>query len=365
MKKISIALFSTSSVHAPHYINSLPLDSRYNWVASSVAKEDRGIPDLKNIPNYVKIYEREEDLLNAHPDLDAVILCGSNNLTFNQFKLCAERGIKNVILMKIPTMFINEYEEMQRLAKENDMIVQIELEMRANHTVKRLKKLCEEGAIGNLLSIQINNTTVVLPPNIMPWVTNPELSYGKKIELIKDSGMFRGGCLTDHPHPFDLARFLTGSEFESIYAQTTPNIRGKYKIEEGVFVACKMKNGVCVTIDPSYSRHESKQLPLTACGPGWEGYPKRVEVNVVLNGDKGSIIADCFHSGVYHTGLPHNTYAYEYLAGETHYETMLDYFYNSIVAHTTPYVNLDLHKNNIKAIIACYESIYCNKKVCL
>ena len=123
MKKISIALFSTSSVHAPHYINSLPLDSRYNWVASSVAKEDRGIPDLKNIPNYVKIYEREEDLLNAHPDLDAVILCGSNNLTFNQFKLCAERGIKNVILMKIPTMFINEYEEMQRLAKENDMKV--------------------------------------------------------------------------------------------------------------------------------------------------------------------------------------------------------------------------------------------------
>ncbi len=365
MRRIKIAMFSMTSVHAGPYINSLPLHEQFDWVAVSVEKKDRYIPDLKRIPSYVKIYETPEELLDAHPDLDAVILAGSNDLTFSQFKLCAERGIKNLILMKIPSMFMDEYEEMQQLAAEKGIIVQIELEMLRDQTVRHMKELCDSGAIGKLLSIQICNTTVCHPPELLTWVTDPKQSYGRVCELKKGDGRYRGGALTDHPHPLYLSRFLSDSEFESIYADVSENFRDGRIVEEGVFVLGKMKNGVSVTIDPSYSRHENKSLPIAAAGPGWEGYPKRVEVNIVLNGEKGSIFGDCFHSGVYHTGLPYNTYAVQYLGGRDHYTTILNAFADSVLKRTPSYTDLDSHKNNILAINACYESIYSGKKIML
>ena len=365
MKKIKIAMFSMTSVHARPYIKSLPLHNQYDWIAVSVEKKDRNIPDLKEIPSYVKTYETPEELLNAHPDLDAVILAGSNDLTYSQFKLCAQRGIKNLLLMKIPSLCIEEYEEMQQIAAEQKIIVQIELEMLRDQTVRHMKQLYNSGVIGKMLSIQISNTTVCVPPELLPWVSDPKQSYGRVCELKKGDGRYRGGCLTDHPHPFYLTRYLTDSEFESIYADVSENFRDGRIIEEGVFVLGKMKNGVTVSIDPSYSRHENKLPPLAEGGPGWEGYPKRVEVDIVLNGEKGSIFGDCFHSGVYHTGLPYNTFAVEYLDGPDHYTTILNAFSDSVFNRTVPYTTLDSHKNNILALNACYESIYSGKKIIL
>lgn len=361
MKKIKIAMLSMTSVHAGPYIDSLPAHDMYDWVAASIASKDRYIPDLKRIPSYVKIYETEEELLKAHPDLDAVMLAGSNDLTYKQFKLCAEYGIKSLFLMKIPSLSMEEYEEMQRIAAENDIIVQIELEMRSDQTVKRMKHLYDSGAIGKLLSIQITNTTVCHPPELLTWVTDPKQSYGRKRELKEGDGRYRGGCLTDHPHPFDLSRYLTDSEFDSIYADVSHNFREGRLVEEGVFVLGKMRNGVTISIDPSYSRHENKLAPIAGAGPGWEGYPKRVEVNIILNGEKGSIIGDCFHSGVFHTGLPYNTYAVQYPGGPGHYAPILDSFADSVINRTTPYINLNMHKNNMRVINACYESIYSGK----
>lgn len=365
MSKIKIAMFSGTSVHAAPYFHALPFHDAFEWVAISVAKKDRYIPTLQCIPDHVKMYETEEELLDAHPDLDAVILAGANEQHFKQFKLCAERNIKNVLTMKVPTFDMDEYDEMQRLAKENEMVVQVELEMRFDQTVRHMKQLYDSGAIGKLLSVEINNTTVMLLPQTLPWVTDPKQSYGKTVPLREGDDRFRGGCLTDHPHAFDLSRFFTDSEFESVYADVCPNFReANYPIEEGVFVIGKMQNGVTVTIDPSYSRHENKQGPLCSDGPGWEGYPKRVEVNVVLNGEKGSILGDCFHSGVYHTGLPYNTYAVQYVDGfGQHYAPTLDSFANAIHTRQQPYINLDLHRNNMRVVGACYESISSGKPV--
>jgi len=365
MNKIKVAMLSMTSVHASPYIDSVPLNERYEWVASSISPKDKFIPDLERIPSYVKIYDTDEELFKAHPDIDAVFLLGSNDRTYDQFKLCAKNGIKSILMMKIPTLFMDKYEEMQQIAEEMGIVVQIELEMRGDQTVRRMKQLYESGAIGKLLSVQINNTTVVLPPEILPWVTTPAKSYGEKVELKEGSGIYRGGCLTDHPHPFDLARYFSDSEFESIYAEASQNFRDRYEIEEGVFVLAKMKNGVSVTIDPSYSRHENNLPPIAAAGPGWEGYPKRVEVYVVLNGEKGTIMGDCFHGGVYHTALPYNTFAYQYPLGPGHYQVILDAFAVSAVNRTKPYVNFELHKNNIMAIGAAYESISTGKKVML
>lgn len=367
MNKPKIATFSLTSVHATQYVHSLPVYDKFEWVATSIAEKDKKTVDktigLDKIPSYVKVYDNDEELINAHPDLDAVILLGSNDLTFRQFMLCADHGIKSILVMKAPTFSMDEYEQMQRAMQEKGITVQVELEMRYDQTVRRMKQLYETGAIGKLLSVQIYNTTVVVVPELLPWVTNPAESYGRKCILREGDLRYRGGCLTDHPHGFDLARYFTDSEFESIYADVSPNFRKGHLIEEGAFVLGKMKNGVNITIDPSYSRHENKLPPIAAAGPGWEGYPKRVEVNVVLQGEKGCILGDCFHSGVYHTGLPYNTFAVQYVGGFDHYFPTLDSLADSIENRTIPRVNLDLHKNTMKAVIAAYESITTGKTI--
>ena len=100
MKKIKIAMFSATSGHAVYYASSLPHHEKYEWVAAAVLPKDRNQRPFQAIPPSVKIYESERKLLEDFPDLDAVILAGSNDLTYGQFKLCAEFGIKNLIMMK-------------------------------------------------------------------------------------------------------------------------------------------------------------------------------------------------------------------------------------------------------------------------
>lgn len=361
MKPLKIAMLSSVSVHAPNYIWPLTEHESFEWVAMSCTEEVEKALYLRDgksiIPQTVKMYRDSEELLRAHPELDAVLIGGSNDQTYELFLLCVKYGIKNILTMKAPNFFEEEYAHMQQLAHDNDMVVQVELEMRFKQTIRHLKKLCDDGTIGKVLSITINNTTVVVPPKFMPWVTDPAKSYGRMVPLREGDLRGRGGCLTDHPHAFDLVRFFTDSEFDTIYAQVSPAIRPNATIEEGVFVLGKMQNGVIINIDPSYSRHENKNLPLTSEGPGWEGYPKIVEVDVVINGEKGSILADCFHSGVFYTGKPYNTYAFHYADGSAHYFPSLDEFASAIREHRKPLVNFDLHKNTMRAVNACYESI--------
>lgn len=350
-------MFSLSSVHAVQYVMSVPKHPDYEWVAVSVSPEYRPFACLNWVPSGVKIYETEEELLNAHPDLDAVIMAGTHCDAYRQIKLCAEHGIKNLLCMKVPTFNMDEYTDIQRIIHENGIRMQIELEMRFDQTIRHMKALLDDNAIGKLVSMQIYNTTVCVPPMLLPWTTIPEESYGKKIPLKPGCRVFRGGALSDHPHAFDLARFFSGSEFESVYAAASPNIRPERLVEDGVCVLGRMANGVITSIDPSYSRHENVHPPLHLIGPGWEGYPKRVEVNVVLNGENGSILGDGFHSGIYYMGKPYNAYAVQYVGGSAHYAPTLDAFVDTVRNGTKPLINIDNHRKTIEVINACYDSI--------
>ena len=363
MRPVRIAMFSLSSVHAAQYVSSVPKHPDYEWVAASVAPEYRYYAHLDMIPSGVKLYETAEELLQAHRDLDAVIVTGANWETYEQIKLCAKYGIKNLLCMKVPTFDMEQYTDIQRIVHEYGINMHIELEMRFDQTIRHMKALVDEGAIGKLVSMQIYNTTVCVPPMILPWTTIPEESYGSKVQLKPGSPLYRGGALTDHPHAFDLARFFSGSEFDTVYATASPNIRPERIVEDGVYILGKMKNGVITSIDPSYSRHENEHPPLHPFGPGWEGYPKRVEVNIVLNGENGSLLGDGFHSGIYHTGKPYNAYAVQYVGGSAHYAPALDAFVDTVRNGTAPLINIDDHRKTIEAMKACYDSISCGHPI--
>ncbi len=169
----------------------------------------------------------------------------------------------------------------------------------------------------------------------------------------------RGGALCDHPHIFDLVREVTGSEFDVIYAKVAPNIRKDIEVEDMLAVVGRMKNGVIFSLDPSWSRVENR---LKVPGPGWEVFPKRMEVNLVIHGADGTLMTDCFGPNTYHNGYLENKYTVQY----TYFDEwigLIDEFVENIEKKRTPKINIDWHRNTIQAMNAVYESISTGKAV--
>ena len=115
----------------------------------------------------------------------------------------------------------------------------------------------------------------------------------------------------------------------------------------------RMKNGCRFLLDPSWSRLEEK---LERPGPGWERFPKRMEVNYSIVGTKGVIQADCFGPNVYFCGGPNDRYTIQY----TYFDEwvgMMDEFCDCILHRRQPKINLQWHRRTVEAMVRCYESI--------
>ena len=258
--------------------------------------------------------------------------------------------------MKIPTFDMKEYDEMIAMCDKAGIVCQIELEMHYNSVVRRLRKLIADGAIGKVKSVQATNITLS-PVWAFPWQGDPKASFGKVEKLKKGDQRFKGGALCDHPHIFDLIRHLTGSSFDYIFAEVAPNLRDGLKVEDMLMAVGKMKDGTAFLFDPSWSRLEEK---LKVPGPGWERFPKRMEVNLTITGDKGMLTCDCFGPNVYHNGAPNDRYTVQY----TYFDEwigLIDEFVDCIRNGKQPLINLKWHKETIQAMLGCYESIESGK----
>ena len=150
-----------------------------------------------------------------------------------------------------------------------------------------------------------------------------------------------------------MIRWLTGSDFDYVYSEVAPNLRKDLQVEDMILVNGKMKNGVSFLFDPSWSRMEER---LKVPGPGWEVFPKRMEVNVTVIGEKGTIMCDCFGPNVYHNGAPNDRFTVQY----TYFDEwigLIDEFVDCIRNHKTPKINLKWHRQTIDCMNACYSSV--------
>lgn len=336
--------------HTRKYYDVLKNNPKLEWIAVSTANGEVKQVFLDSVKG-IACYDSDRAMLDAHPEIEAVVLASENSEHLNQIRLCCERKI-DVLSMKIPTFDMDEYIEMERLVKESGIVCQIELELHYNPVVTRLKKILANKDIGNIISFNATNITLS-PVWAFPWQGVPEKSYGKKVALRQGDYRYRGGALSDHPHIFDLIREITGSEFDTIFAQVAPNIRGDIIVEDMLVVVGKMKNGVSFSFDPSWSRMEER---LKVPAAGWEVFPKRMEVNVTVHGDEGTVMADCFGPNVYHNGRPKDRYVVQY----TYFDEwigLIDEFVENIDKCRLPKINLGWHRKTIEAMNACYESI--------
>ena len=356
MKPLKIAMMGMTHGHTRKYYQTLLENQKLDWVASC-AEDENARQVYEHYQTGVPCYMTPEAMLEAHPDIDAVVIASANDRHFEQMKFCAERGI-HILSMKIPTFDMAEYDAMIDMVDKAGIVCQIELEMHYNPVVKRLQERIASGAIGKILSIQATNITLS-PVWAFPWQGVPEASYGKRVELAPGDHRFRGGALCDHPHIFDLARWLTGAEFSSVYAQVAPNLRPDLQVEDMLLASGKMSDGTLFLFDPSWSRLEER---LKIPGPGWEVFPKRMEVNVTITGTKGMIQCDCFGPNVYHNGAPNDRLTVQY----TYFDEwigLIDEFVDCIRNGKEPKINLRWHRHTIEFMNSCYRSISAGEAV--
>ncbi len=356
MEQLKIAMMSMTHGHTRKYYDVLKNNPKLQWIAVSTANEEVKKIFLNSVEG-IPCYDSDEAMLDAHPEIQAVVLASENSEHLRQVKLCAQRGI-DILSMKIPTFDMDEYAQMQKIVKDNGTVLQIELELHYNPVVMRMKELVKKGAVGSLEAFNATNITLS-PVWAFPWQGVPEKSYGKRVRISDRCEKFRGGALCDHPHIFDMIREVTGSDFDVIFAKVAPNMRHEIEEEDMLAVVGRMKNGVVFSLDPSWSRAENK---LTVPGPGWEVAPKRMEVNINIHGSDGTMFTDCFGPNTYHNGGPDNDYVLQY----TYFDEwvgLIDEFVENIRLRRQPKINLDWHKKTVEAMNAVYESIATGRAV--
>jgi len=350
MKPVKIAIMSLTHGHTRKYYQTLKTNPKLDWVAVC-AENDEVRKIFESGKHGVPCYMSEDEMLAKHPDIEAVVLASANDQHLRQVEKCAARGI-HILSMKIPTFDMAEYDRMVAAVDKADVVCQIELELHYNPVVRRLKELVAGGGLGKLKSIQATNITLS-PVWAFPWQGVPEQSYGRRVPLADGDKRCRGGALCDHPHIFDLIRWLTGSDIAFVHSEVAPNLRQDLAVEDMLMVAGKMADGTAFLLDPSWSRLEER---LKVPGPGWEVFPKRMEVNLTVCGEDGALFCDCFGPNVYHNGAPNDRYTVQY----TYFDEwvgLIDEFVACVREHKQPQINLKWHRQTIQAMNACYESI--------
>lgn len=366
IKPLKVAVMGFENGHCYFLYHALQSEPNIEIVACSFAPRARIIYEKrlgKEAFNNVDLFYDDEEMLNKHPEIEACVLGGANCDHLKEFKLCAERGI-HVISMKAPTYDMGEYNEMLRLQKENNIIVYIELEMRWKATIERIREIIASGKLGEIESFTAYNYSHN-PMWWQHWMDIPEQSYGKRVAIKPGSKIFRGGCLTDHPHIFDIVRYIFNCDFDTVYAEAAPNMRDGAETEDLVYVIGKLKNGVVISLDPSYANREPEQARIV--GLNLSKYPRPVQVEMQVSGSKGTLYADCY-SAHYTENLEPGTMKYNIGGSGCSLDNQRRLFLRNFISdirfgtnHVA--VTLEEHKKTMQTMNAAYESIYCGKSI--
>ena len=92
MKPLKIAMMSMTHGHTRKYYQVLKENPKLDWVAVSTANDTVKQVFLNSVSG-IPCYDSDEAMLDAHPEIEAVVLASENSDHLRQMKLCAERGI--------------------------------------------------------------------------------------------------------------------------------------------------------------------------------------------------------------------------------------------------------------------------------
>lgn len=194
--------------------------------------------------------------LLAMSDVDAVLICSSTDTHVPLMEQAARAG-KHIFCEKPVSMDLAQTRSVVEAVRQSGVKLQIGFNRRFDHNFRRVREHVQSGAIGDPHIVKITSRDPSPPP----------------AEYIRVSG----GIFMDMMiHDFDMARYLTGSEVEEVYAQGNVLIHPVFAEHGDVdtaIVTLTFSNGAIGVID------NSRQAAY--------GYDQRVEVF----GSLGSVAA--------------------------------------------------------------------------
>lgn len=212
--------------------------------------EPLGIKNITN--NYM-------DILND-PEIEGVMICSSTDTHADLIIESAKAG-KHIFCEKPVDFDVAKIKLALDTVKEAGVKLQIGFNRRFDHNFNQVQREVNEGKVGDVHIVKITSRDPAPPP----------------VEYIKVSG---GLFLDMMIHDFDMARFLSGSEVEEVFAYgavLVDDAIGKAGDVDTAIVNLKFKNGAMGVID------NSRQAVY--------GYDQRVEVF----GSKGMLMAENDH----------------------------------------------------------------------
>ncbi|MCP5515004.1 MAG: inositol 2-dehydrogenase [Spirochaetales bacterium] len=207
---------------------------------------------MKNL-GVKKVTKDYKEIINDK-DIDVVLICSPTN-THSQYSIEAANAGKHIFCEKPIDMDIDKIKETIKAVEKAGVKFQVGFNRRFDHNFLKVKGLVKEGKVGDIHVVRITSRDPAAPP----------------AEYVKGSGgMFMDMTI----HDFDMARYLSGSEVEEVFAYGTvlvdPAIGAAGDIDTAV-VTLKFANGALGIIE------NSRQAVY--------GYDQRVEVF----GNKGAV----------------------------------------------------------------------------
>ncbi|MEK6793543.1 MAG: Gfo/Idh/MocA family oxidoreductase [Spirochaetota bacterium] len=300
MKPLSIVVTSSANPHVKFYYEDLSHTELFKLEAITETDPARmeyaeDFFRKKNLP--VKFYTDWKLMLEKHRDVEAVVV-GSDNFHHHEQTLAAAAMGKHVYSMKVLSMDEKQCEEMIAACRKAKVVLQVELELHFNAQYRAMREAIRSGKLGKLSLLYVSNISQS-PITYYPNWGDPVLSYGKKVSIRPGESVCRGGAITDHPHPFDIIRWLTGKEFKKVFAVSGKNMRSQLLVEDHIAITGELTDGTAVFINPSYSHLEEQ------CDTRRLYWPKSLEVLIKAYGEKSFMAADYWHKPAYVLGAEH------------------------------------------------------------
>lgn len=318
---IRFGIISFAHVHAPGYANVLRMMEQKYGNVELVAIADENKERLEENAKRFKVkhtFVDYKEMLYSNL-IDAVIITSENTKHSEQVIEAAKAG-KHVVCEKPLATTLEDLIKMRDSIRNSGIVFQTAFPVRYSSPVASAKKALSD--LGKIRAINATNHG-----------RYPGGWFG-----IKELG---GGAILDHTvHVADLIRYFSMDEFETVRAYWRKNIRKELKVEDNALIYAKLKSGIPVAIDTSWSRH------LT--------WPIWGDVFMEILTEKGYIKLDVFAP---HIDLA-DTQKFSWIGyGEDQNELMLLDFMDSINRRKKPLTDFEAGAKAALVAIYALESV--------
>lgn len=238
MEKIKLGIIGLGRIGKIHYENL-----KFHIPGAEVVMVSD--PFVNHSQNGVPCGSVEE--LIKHPDIQAVVICSPTDTHADYIEQSARAG-KHIFCEKPHDLSLDRVIETLLIVQETGVKLMLGFNRRFDPAFQKIRKLVEEGSIGDPAIVKITSRDPAPPP----------------LEYLKSSG---GMFLDMTIHDFDMARFIMGKEVTTVYACggvfTSEDVKAALDIDTAI-ISLTFEDGSMAVIDN--------------CRRAVYGYDQRLEV---------------------------------------------------------------------------------------